>query len=89
MSKGKQRGDRSKPAFDRRLGAVRIAIWENDSDDGTPWWNVSLVRRYKDGDDWKETGTFNGLADLALVKEAVNLAAAWITARETAVREVE
>lgn len=74
--------EKNRPAFEKRLGAIRVAIWANTSPANETWWNVSIVRRYRDGEEWKEANTFNGLADLALVKEGVALAAAWIHAQE-------
>ncbi len=73
----------NKPAYEKRLGSVRLAIWENSSN-GKPWFNVAITRRYKDGDDWKDATTFNGLGDLALVSEAVNMAKTWVAEREQA-----
>lgn len=75
----------NKPVFEKRLGQVRLAIWENATDDPKKkWHNVSITRRYKQNDDWKETSTFNGLGDLALLGECVNLAKDWIALREQA-----
>lgn len=67
-----------RPVWEKRLGQIRVAIWENKSDSGATWFNVSLVRRVKDGEEWKEYSTYNGLADLAIVKQAVELAISWI-----------
>lgn len=71
----------NKPAFEKRLGGVRVAIWENENASGV-WHNVSITRHYKDGDEWREASTYNGLSDLALLREAVELAREWIRQRE-------
>jgi len=74
--------ENNKPMFERRLGHCRVAVWENQTSEGRKWFNVAITRRYKSGDDWKETATFNGLGDLALVSECVSLAKSWIASRE-------
>lgn len=63
--------ERSKPVHEVRLNHIRGTVWENVSNDGKRWFNTSIARRYQDGDEWKDATTFNGLADLALVAEAV------------------
>lgn len=73
----------SKPVYDKRLGNIRVAIFENESD-GRVFFNASLTRRYKEGEEWKDTSTFNGLHDLAVVKELVGRAADYIASREEA-----
>ena len=71
----------NRPAYEKRLGAIRVTVWENVND-GRPWYNVAITRRYKDGDQWRETATFNGLGDLAQVGAAVQLAQDWIQKRQ-------
>ena len=73
----------SKPVYEKRLGSVRVAVFENESD-GRKFFNASLTRSYKDGDEWKESSTFNGLHDLAVLKEVVCRAADFIASREEA-----
>lgn len=73
--------EKNRPVYEKRLGHVRVAVWENLAD-GKPWYNVSLTRRYKEGEEWKDATTFNGLSDLAVVKDAVALAQSWIARRE-------
>ena len=81
--------EKQKPGFEKRLGNIRVAVWQNlatpkESAEGKTWFNVSLTRRYfdKTSEEWKDAHTFTGLADLAVVKEAVTLAMAWIARRE-------
>lgn len=71
----------NKPAFEARLSHIRVTVWENSSDSGI-YHTISIVRRYKDSDEWKTATTFSGLADLALVHEACRLARDFITSRE-------
>ncbi len=70
----------NRPNYEQRLGAIRVAIWENVTDD-KPWYNVAITRRYKDGEQWRDSATFNGLGDLAQVAAAVGLAQDWIRKR--------
>jgi hypothetical protein len=72
----------NKPAYEQRLGNIRVTVWENVSDKGAAWHNVAITRRYKEDDAWKETATFNGLGDLAQVAAAVGLAQDWIKCRQ-------
>lgn len=66
------------PAYEARLNHIRVTVWENTGNDGKCWMNTTVTRRYKDGDDWKDATTFNGLADLALVAEGVRMAQEFI-----------
>jgi hypothetical protein len=42
---------------------------------------VAITRRYKEGEEYRDATTFNGLADLAVVSEAVLLAQQFIRQR--------
>ena len=70
--------EKKKPVFECRLNHVRVSVWSAQSEHGT-FFNTVIVRRYKDGDEWKDSTSFNGLADLALVNEATRLAQVFIT----------
>jgi hypothetical protein len=82
--------EKNRPCYEKRIGVVRLAIWENTADskggdNGAPvlWHNVAITRRYKDASgEWKESTTFNGLGDLAQVATAVWLAQDWIRRRQ-------
>lgn len=67
---------KAKPVHEIRLGAVKAALWKNDTDSGIRF-NVTLSRLYKDGDDWKNTDSF-GRDDLLLVAKVADLAHTWI-----------
>ena len=64
------------PVREIRIGRVRAAIWENETQNGTRH-NVTLSRLYKDGDDWKDSTSF-GRDDLPLVAKVVDLVHTWI-----------
>jgi len=68
-----------KPVFEQRLGAIRVTIWENKDKDGSVFYNTTVVRRFKSGgDEWSNSNSYTGLADLALLEEAVQLGKAWL-----------
>ena len=64
------------PVHEIRIGAVKAAIWENETSAGTRH-NVTLCRLYKDGDSWRQTESF-GRDDLPLVAKVVDRAHSWI-----------
>lgn len=68
--------DKKRPVHEIRLGRIRAAIWENETQNGTRH-NVTLSRLYKDGDDWKDSTSF-GRDDLPLVGKVADLAHTWI-----------
>ncbi len=53
------------PVHEVRLGRIKAAIWENETQNGARH-NVTLTRIYKDGEKWKDTNSF-GRDDLPLV----------------------
>ena len=58
------------------MGRIKAAVWANQTDKGLRH-NVTIVRIYKQGDDWKETGSF-GRDDLPLVSKVSDQAHTWI-----------
>ena len=68
----------NKPVHEIRLGAVKAAIWANNSQSGT-WHSVSFGRLYKEGDEWKTSESF-GREDLPLVEKVADSAHRWIYA---------
>ena len=40
------------------VGAVQVAVWENEGKEGKSYYSVSFERRYKDkNDEWKSTSS--------------------------------
>lgn len=72
---------KSTPVHEIRLGRIRAAIWENDTQNGTRH-NVTVSRLYKDGDQWKDSSSF-GRDDLPLVAKVVDQAHSWIFEQAT------
>jgi hypothetical protein len=66
----------NKPAHTVRIGAIRAAVWENHSGENI-WYSVSLSRLYKDGDQWKNSESFNR-DDLLAVAKVADQAHTWI-----------
>lgn len=62
-----------KPVFEQRFNHIRLTIWENVNKN-SKFFNTVITRRYKDGEDWKESSSFSGLGDLALASAAVRSA---------------
>src|SRR5260221_8224111 len=67
---------KQRPAHEIRLGRIRAAIWANQGDNG-PWYNVTLSRNYKDGDEWKSSTSF-GRDELLTLAKVADLANSWI-----------
>jgi hypothetical protein len=58
------------------LGRIRAAIWANQGDNGT-WYNVTLSRNYKDGEEWRSSSSF-GRDELLTLAKVADLANSWI-----------
>lgn len=78
----KENDSKNVPAYAINVGHIHLSIWENTSDSGKTWFNTQIVRRYRDGDQWKDSGSLSGLGDLALAAEAIKLAQKYVTGRE-------
>ena len=66
----------NKPVHEIRLGRIKAAIWENETQNGTRH-NVTVSRLYKDGEQWKDTQSF-GRDDLPLLAKVIDRAHSWI-----------
>lgn len=71
-----KRSEAKRPVHELRLGRIKAAVWENDTEQGVRH-NVTLSRIYKDGDKWKDSASF-GRDDLPLVAKVSDLAHTWI-----------
>ncbi|MCI0462773.1 MAG: hypothetical protein L0Z62_37980 [Gemmataceae bacterium] len=67
---------KQQPVHEIRFGAVKAAIWENQTNNGTRY-SVTVSRLYKDGDEWKRSDSF-GRDDLPLLAKVADLAHTWI-----------
>jgi hypothetical protein len=66
----------SKPAQELRIGRIKAAIWQNDSENGSRF-NVTFTRLYRDADGWKNSESF-GRDDLPLLAKLADQAHTWI-----------
>lgn len=66
------------PAHDIRYGAIRVAIWENQSESG-PFYATTLERFYRDKDGNPQSGHSFTLTDIGLAQFALADAARWIS----------
>ena len=62
----------NKPIDEIRIGAVKAAIWQNDTERG-PRFNATFARLYRDGERWKSTDSF-GRDDLLVLSKLADLA---------------
>lgn len=70
------RNAKQKPVHQIRLGRIKAAIWQNETENGIRH-NVTITRLYRDGEKWKDTSSF-GRDDLPLVAKVSDLAHSWI-----------
>ena len=55
----------TRPVHEIRLGRIKAAIWENETQNGTRH-NVTITRLYRDGDVWRDSSSF-GRDDLPVI----------------------
>ena len=69
---------KDKPAHEVRIGAIKAAIWKNDTANGVRY-NTTFSRIYKDKEDaqWKSTDSF-GRDDLLVLGKVADQAHSWI-----------
>jgi len=68
---------KKKPVHEIRLGRIRAAIWENETQNGSLH-NVTFSRLYKDEEDqWSDSASF-GRDDLPLLSKVADMAHTWI-----------
>jgi hypothetical protein len=68
---------RQRPVHEVRLGAIKAAIWRNDTANG-PRHNVTFGRLYREGDQWRSTESF-GRDDLLVLAKVADQAHTWIS----------
>ncbi len=68
---------KQRPVHEVRIGAIRAAVWENETENGTRY-NVTFTRLYKDDQDrWQDSTSF-GRDDLLVLAKVADLAHTWI-----------
>ncbi len=76
-----------RPVHTVRYGGIKAAIWRNQTRNGTMY-NVTVVRSYKDGKQWKDTSSF-GYDDLLVLAKALDDCHTWIHQEYVNRRETE
>ena len=74
-----QNPNRPRPVFELRLGAIKAAIWRNDTENGARY-NTTFSRAYREGEQWHNTDSF-GRDDLLVVAKLADQAHSWIFAQ--------
>jgi hypothetical protein len=69
-------GANRKPIHEIRMGRIKAAIWQNETDNGIRY-NVTVGRLYKDGETWKQTESF-GRDDLPVLAKVADQAHTFI-----------
>lgn len=65
-----------KPVATFKLGRIHAAVWQNETETGVVH-NVTIERRYLDGEQWKSSASF-GRSDLPLVARVAEEAMTFI-----------
>jgi hypothetical protein len=75
MPKEKEK-EKVKPVREFRLGRTKAAIWRNETENGVMY-NVTFLRLYHDGKQWRDSTSF-GRDDLPLVAKVADRVHSWI-----------
>ena len=68
----------NKPVHEVRLGRIKAAIWENETQNGAVRHNVTFQRIYRDEAGQWATSDSYGRVDLPLIAKVADLAHTWI-----------
>ena len=71
-----KQGETNRPVFVARYGSIKASVWRNETKNG-PMHNVTVLRSYKDGEEWKDSSSF-GYDDLLVLAKALGDAHSWI-----------
>jgi hypothetical protein len=74
------------PAYKKRFGNIHVAVWPNQKENGEVWYNTSIIRKYREGNEWKDATTYSR-DELLLVAKAADVANSWIWDQLTAVQQ--
>lgn len=80
-SERRSMAEKKKPAYEARLGRIRVTIWPNQTGDSDTWFNVTISRLYKDDDGWQDATSYRR-DDLPIVMKALDMAYDWIWRRQ-------
>ncbi len=74
------------PMFSSTVGNVRASLWANETD-GRAYFNITLGRRYRDGEKWAFSNSLNGSGDVVHAIHALGQVLEVMEAETTAVSE--
>lgn len=77
--------NKAKPAHKIQHRGIAVTLWKNDGKNG-PWYSVTLSRRYKQAEEWKDSSSYDE-DDLLLLAELAQEAHAWIRQASLAARQ--
>ena len=72
-----QQAANNAPVQTIRKHSLKASVWRNETRNG-PLYNVTLIRTYRDGEEFKDTGSL-GFDDLANAAKLLLDAESWIT----------
>ena len=73
----------NRPVYTKKIGSVRTVVWANNSGNSDRiFFNVQVSRTYRDGDEFKESNSLNGLGDVACLREALRHVADWLSRQD-------
>lgn len=79
-----KRDSSQRPAFTKRIGTVKVAVFENAAESGRVYSNISVIRRYRASDgEWHDSNVLNGVGDALAAIEGIRCAIDFVNARET------
>lgn len=70
----------TKPVIQLRDRGLQVSVWENTSEEGAVYYTTQLVKRYKDGEKWKDSTNLS-TDDLLRASRLLQLAYDEITQR--------
>jgi hypothetical protein len=79
--------DKPKPAHKIQHRGLAVTIWNNEGKNGL-FYSVTLSRRYKQGDEWKDSYSYDE-DDLLLLNELLAEAHSWIRGAAQAARQAK
>ena len=93
MKKGREEQGKEKgkaPIFMKRVGAVKLSLFENVAEGGQVFSNLALVRRYRAADTtWHDSNVLNGVVDAVSAAECLRCALEFMHRREEGKHENE
>jgi hypothetical protein len=70
----------NKPVHTLKIGSLHASIWLNTSQGGNSFYTTTIERRYREGNDYKSTGSYNH-EDLLNVAKLAKRAEEWIATK--------